>query len=307
LDPVNEVGDAVFSDMAYYSVQVSLPREFYLAATGVELGREEAGERVVYEYASGPAREFFIAASPRFISVQGTANGVKVNVVYMAESKDAGTGVLEIGEDSLRVFEELFGEYAYTELDILQAPMENAAGVEFSGIVLIEAERFKDPSHPVLKTVVAHEVAHQWWYNSVGNNAYAEPWLDEALTTYSSTLYWEAVMGSSAYAQVIADFQARYQTAAEAGATGRISQGIDFYSQPEHARTYAAIVYYQGALFFDALRSEIGDQAFFAALQNYYRDYQYQIAYPDDLLASFEKTAGRSLDRFYQEWLSLEE
>ena len=63
------------------------------------------------------------------------------------------------------------------------------------------------------------------------------------------------------------------------------------------------MVYSKGGLFFEALRQEIGDQAFFQALQAYFRDNQYRIADPDDLLNAFENAAGRQLDEFYQRWL----
>jgi aminopeptidase N len=66
---------------------------------------------------------------------------------------------------------------------------------------------------------------------------------------------------------------------------------------------YSGIVYGKGGLFFHALRQEIGDRAFFEALQQYYQARKYGIAQPADLLAAFEQAAGRELDAFYQQWL----
>jgi aminopeptidase N len=62
-------------------------------------------------------------------------------------------------------------------------------------------------------------------------------------------------------------------------------------------------VYTKAALFFHALRQEIGDEAFFEALQNYYQAEKYGIALPDDLLTAFEQASGRPLEPFYKEWL----
>jgi aminopeptidase N len=56
-------------------------------------------------------------------------------------------------------------------------------------------------------------------------------------------------------------------------------------------------------MFFDVLRQEIGEEAFFNGLQSYYQDHKYGIAHTDDLLDAFESAAGRQLDDLYQEWL----
>ena len=303
LDRVNPVGDAVYSDMATYQVQVKLPADYTLAATGVQVESQTVGETAITTYVSGPAREFALAASPRFGVVTESVDRVRVNVYYLDEAQAQGQDMLAVAVDSLKTFDHLFAAYPYAELDIVQTPLHNAGGVEFPGIVFIEAERFLDSAGPVAVTTVAHEVAHQWWYNLVGNDVIDEPWLDEALASYSSALYWESIEGSEAYNAVLADFQAGYDRSVEKGLAGQITQGMEYYGLPEHAPAYGAVVYRKGALFFDALRQEIGDQAFFTALQQYYQRRRYQIATADDLLSAFEAAAGRPLDDFYQAWL----
>jgi len=63
------------------------------------------------------------------------------------------------------------------------------------------------------------------------------------------------------------------------------------------------VVYTKGALFFHALREEIGDEAFFTGLQTYYDQYRFRTATTEDLLAVFEDAAGQELDPLFQEWL----
>jgi hypothetical protein len=306
LDPVTAVGDAVYSDMAFYSVQVTLPVDHVLAATGIELDRVVSGQDAMIRLVSGPARDFFLITSPHFVSSSEQVNGAMLNVYTMGDLPEARQFMLEVAVESLKTFNQSFGAYPYRELDIVQAPMRNAGGVEFPGIVLIEAGRSLDQRNPVLATTVAHEVAHQWWYNLVGNDVIDEPWLDEALATYSSLLYWEQVHGDPGYQAVLSDFQSLYTRAEINEVQGEINDGIDFYSMPEFGRGFGAVVYFKGALFFHALRQEIGDEAFFAALQQYYRGQRYGIASGEDLLSSFEITSGRSLTDFYREWLRVE-
>ena len=66
---------------------------------------------------------------------------------------------------------------------------------------------------------------------------------------------------------------------------------------------YGAYVYGKGPLFFDEVRKFIGDDAFFAALQEYYQTFKYQIATPDDLIQLFNKASGKDIRPLYQKWI----
>jgi aminopeptidase N len=82
-----------------------------------------------------------------------------------------------------------------------------------------------------------------------------------------------------------------------------VTEDMQYFESLGDPRVYSRVVYTKAALFFKALRDAIGDQAFFAALQAYYLDNQYQVATGADLLASFEAASGKQLDELYKEWL----
>jgi aminopeptidase N len=65
---------------------------------------------------------------------------------------------------------------------------------------------------------------------------------------------------------------------------------------------YSDIVYFKGALFFVALRDEIGDEAFFRALNSYYQTGMFSITSPEVLLRAFERSCGCDLSAFYADW-----
>ena len=183
--------------------------------------------------------------------------------------------------------------------------MRNALGVEFPGIVLIGASLYEAPEKPEFSVSIAHEVAHQWWYGVVGNDVFDEPWLDEAPTTYSSSLYYEYALGPE-YAEGLRQYwQDRYDRLLSEGGDDSITASLAHFESLNRPAVYGAVVYTKGALFFQALREEIGDEAFFKGMQDYYKEEFFEIARTDDLLAAFEQAAGRPLDDFYQEWLNL--
>jgi aminopeptidase N len=247
-------------------------------------------------------RDFFITASPNFQVLSSVVGEVTVNAAYLPGSEDGAAKALEVGKNAVQIYSELFGDYPYTELDIVQAPMRNALGVEYPGIVLIGAEGYAEPDDPAFTVTVAHEVAHQWWYNVVGNDVFLEPWLDEGLTTFSSAVYYEEAAGPQAYAEVRAYWQARYDKIANEGRNAPLSWSLDEFMQKD-PNAYGSIAYSKGALFFDALRNEVGDEAFFAALRAYYQDQLYQIATGQDLRDAFVLHAGADVEAFFDKWL----
>ncbi len=303
LNPASPVGDSVFSDMAFYAATITTTNDQVLAATGSQVDEKRAGDVTQYRYISGPVRDFFIVSSPVFKVKSQSIDGTKVNSYYLPGQEPGGTQGLDVGVKSVQVYNDQFGHYPYTELDIIDAPMRNAGGVEFPGIVLIESSRYDNPDNPVFINTVAHEVAHQWWYNLVGNDVIEEPWLDEGLTTYSAGVYYEEAYGSEGYQGIASYWQQSYDKVAQAGKDDQVTRSLTYFENSADPELYGPIVYSKGALFFYHLRKEIGDRAFFSALQAYYQQFQYKIATGDDLLKAFEEASGKQLDAFYQQWL----
>ncbi|HID86299.1 MAG TPA: M1 family peptidase, partial [Anaerolineae bacterium] len=148
---------------------------------------------------------------------------------------------------------------------------------------------------------VVHEVAHQWWYNVVGNDVIDEPWLDEALVQYSTLLYYEEVHGRARYDQVLRTWQQMVDQAVEEGRDDVVGSPMSHWAGRGDA--YGLIVYIKGPLFFHALREEMGDEAFFEALRRYYQTYKYGIAEPEGLLSIAEEVSGQELDELYRHWI----
>jgi hypothetical protein len=303
LDPVSPIGDSVYSDMALYSVSLSVPDTLVVAATGIQTERQVVNGRANLQYESGPVRDFFVVASPDFEVVSTTVGDTRLNSYYLGSNQSGGKTALEVGADSLRIYSQQFGLYPYVEMDIVDAPMRNAQGVEYPGIVLIGDQLYAEPDKPDFAITVAHEMAHQWWYNVVGNDVFDEPWLDEALATYSSSLYYEFEL-DPAYLNGLVDYwQGRYDQLVSEGKDDQVTRKLSYFEKLNNPSIYGTVVYVKGALFFRALRQRIGDEAFFDALKVYYRKYRFKIATGQDLLDEFEQTYHKQLDAFYQVWL----
>lgn len=299
--PVVGEGDAVVSETALYRVAITAPSDWHLVTTGSAVETSEGDDRVGQRtFVSGPARDFTVAAGPAYQARETTVEDVRVVHWGLPNGEVAWQDTLEVAADSLRIFDDRFGPYPYEELEVAAIPMQNAAGVEYPGLALTGAGLYTNESgREFLPIATAHEVAHMWWYAVVGNDVLADPWQDEALTTYSSLLYFQEERPAR-FEELISGYEQTVETFEEEEGEERVTRSLQEFRGRGNA--YAVIVYLKGALFFDALREQLGDETFFAALQRYYDTYKYDIAPPEALLAAFESACECELDDFYAEW-----
>lgn len=291
-------GDLVYADAALYSVTLRLPEGWTVAASGTEVRRTRpTSETEAISWTTGPARDFYLALSEDYVTSTGHYDDVRVTSYYLPDHEAAGRQALETALEALATFEHLFGPYRYREMDVVETAT-TAGGIEYPGLVVIHSGYYT-PDNPTLRMVIVHEVAHQWWYNLVGNDQVEEPWLDEALTTYSTVLFYEEV-GEENYATSYLKWtRNRYRRMVEQGLDAPVNLPVVAYSEAQ----YSAIVYAKGALFFHALREQIGRETFILALQTYYRRHLYGIATGDDLLAVVEEVSGQDVRNLYREMI----
>ena len=122
-------------------------------------------------------RDFTLAASPDFQVTSGSVDGTQINSFSSSGFEAGGEAALQVASGSLETYNQLFGAYPYAELDVVQAPMRYASGVEYPTIILINSDLYDDPQEMDFIITDAHEVAHQWWYNLVGNDVFDDPWM----------------------------------------------------------------------------------------------------------------------------------
>jgi len=292
-------GDAVFSDVALYEVQVTLPSDLVLATTGTTIETIDNHDgTTTHTIVSGPVRDFDLTASARYKSVQADVDGVQVTSYYTG-SDEGGQRALDYTVESLRIYERLIGAYPFNELDVMATPT-SAGGIEYPGLIVIANDLYEQETD-FFEWATVHETAHQWWYAMVGNDQVDEPWLDEALTQYTSLLYIEERYGAAAAERTLnVRFENVYQRLLDTGQDMAAGLPVDAYSES----LYGAVVYGKGPLFFHALRDQVGDEVFDEILRTYYDRYRYRIAYPQDFLSVAEQVSGQDVGTLYAQWIS---
>jgi hypothetical protein len=290
---VSGLGDAVVSTIALYEVRVHAPQDWLVVTSGREI---EPGF-----FVTGPMRDFMLVASPEYEVAEQEIDDLRLRMFSLPGGTARASEALQATTRAMELFEERFGAYPYNELDIVSLPLNLALGVEYPGLFSLKDTLFDSRSDQpwLLNLVAAHEAAHQWWYALVGNDVLENPWQDEALATYSSLLYQE-VYEPANYQGTLAAYQRTVDQVVAAAENPDFTRSVRaFADQPT---LYGPLVYQRGALFYMALREEIGSQAFFKALQSYYQAQQYQLADPQTLLLAFENACDCDLDDFFARW-----
>ena len=288
-------GDVTYADMSFFLVTVEAPKNLTLVGSGREINRQETGNRQTVRYEAGPVRDFYLAASPEYEVVSKEVNGVTLRFYAPDNFQRGAESALEAAAKSLEVFGKRYTSYPYSELDFVTTPTY-ALGIEYPGMIAI-TEWIVEPDNSYLEATVAHEIAHQWFYNLVGNDQLDDPWLDESLSQFATLEYFSDKYGQTGAQGFRLDLEGRWNSIGQE----EIPVGLPVrdYTDSE----YSGIVYGRGGLFFEALRDEMGSEKFDAFMKEYVKTNAWDIATPQKFQSQAELVCGCDLTDLFKDWI----
>lgn len=290
-EPSVKIGECNFSEISDYVVEINLPEQEMIASTGkfIKEKRLDGGRKLVVLEAD-KVRDFTWVSSARFESVEKKHKGVIIKSYFINEDREKGIAALDFAVRALDFFNETFGEYPYDRLNIVETYLYGGA-MEYPLLTSIGEQFYKYSDIKPLEGAVAHEIAHQWWYVVVGNNEYKEPWLDEALASYSEAMYFEKYYGEQMF---------RRKISSRAG-LARFARSIgDSMDEFKNSSEYNIVVYMKGAYALDELRTKVGEDVFVKAIKKYYDDYKFKNATTSDFLNVINDICGEDAVEFFK-------
>ncbi|HEX8623730.1 MAG TPA: M1 family metallopeptidase [Allosphingosinicella sp.] len=157
-------------------------------------------------------------------------------------------------------------------------------------------QRLEDPEEDWL---IAHELAHQYWGNLVTCESWADFWLNEGITTFMVAAWKEHRWGRAAYDREMELARTRVERVRKGGLDVPLTYGGEYPSLGARR----AITYSKGALFMDALRRELGEEAFWAGLKRYTRQFAGKTATSRDFQRVYRAASGRDLTALFEQWV----
>jgi hypothetical protein len=206
------------------------------------------------------ARNFAWSVSDQYQIARSTVGEVEVLSYTFAFHEGAGQAALDATAKALALYNEIYGPYPHSLLSLVEADFLD--GMEYDGLYFLSNgfyNLYQGQPGEYLVAIAAHETAHQWFYALVGSDQALEPWLDEALCTYSERLFYER------YYPEALDWWWNYRVNYY-NPQGAVNGSI---YNPGGYRAYRDAVYLNGAVFLEELRGQVGDTAFFAFLKDY--------------------------------------
>lgn len=256
VNPPGAVGEHFAYESADFEVTIDLVNEPSLTTIAAPApgAHDEAG----WHFTLNNARRFVWSASNQYETLTSNQNDVAISVYFFDEHRDAAEASLIIAQQALETYEEFYGPYPYVSLTIVEALF--ADGMESDGMFFLDQYYFLTYDYSprnYLTILTAHEIAHNWWFGLVGNDAANEPWLDEAFATYSELLFYENIYPG----HVDWWWQFRVNDHVPSGPVD-----LSIY-ETGNFREYVNAVYLRGAQFLHELRNVMGDEAFFAFIR----------------------------------------
>lgn len=297
---VTELGDPVHAEVALFDLTVNVPAGLTVIGSGHVLEqKQDAAGAAIWHLVGGPLRDFALVIGGSYTTVSCQVRDVNVSFAYY-DVTDATlpAQVANRACNALEIYERLIGSYPYTELRIIQAPI-NASGLEYPGAILLGPRAFARGSE-WLELVVAHETAHQWWYGLVGNDQVHQAWIDEGLASYSSILYFREQYGSEYAERVMKDYyRDPYTSTSLALQQMPANLSVTAYSES----TYSPVVYIRSTNFFYELHQTFGERDFLQLLTQLQSHYSYEILREEDLLQMAQQFDPEQAVALYDYWI----
>jgi aminopeptidase N len=229
------------------------------------------------------------------VTHMGAADGVPISAWVFPEDAPLAARKLARSALVLERFSDLVAPFPFEKLAHVQSSTAWGA-TEYASAVFYSETHFQGEG--VSDGVVAHELAHQWWGDSVTPADWDDLWLSEGFATYFHGLFLEGLEGKDALREHMARAASTVKEASAKGPKAVVDPAV-----ADPSAKLSAFTYQKGAWVLHMLRRTLGDETFFRALRRYYATHAGATATTEDLRHALEAASGRDLAPFFRQWL----
>ena len=288
-------------DKATYTLSITVPEPYDVVANGrralVAFADGAAGQPSTTTFVwenEEPTASYLVTfhAADLDVTTSEGPHGITLIEAFPPDFAGPQARNFALVPEMLEIFSELFGPYPFAAYgSTVFADTSFDAALETQGLASYDLSA-------VTERTVAHELAHQWFGDSVSLERWQDMWLNEGFARYAETLWAEHAHGAEAAEESIRRQAASLATASR----GPNGMGV-LIGDPGPDHIFSEVVYAGGALLLHELRQRIGDDDFFRLLQEWAARHRHGHATSDDFIALAEEISGENLAAFFAEWL----
>lgn len=291
-------------EKATSEVRATVPAGFRAVSNGVLIEEAKNGNKNIWHWKMDRPHSIYLItlAVARFAEVVEDWDGIPI--VYYCEKGREADAKRGFGKTAaaMKIFSEKTGvryPYArYAQVAVAEYPggMEHTTATTQTDACLIDKQAFADHD---LDTLIAHELAHQWFGDLVTCAEWPHAWLNEGFATYSEVVFLEADRGHDEALYELLQNRRVY-----------LDEDSGRYRRPIVCRTYTdpwtifdRHLYEKGCWVLRMLHLELGDKLFWKGVGHWLEKHKDGIAETQDLVAAFEDATGRNLQSFFDQWV----
>ncbi|MET7806077.1 M1 family metallopeptidase [Micromonospora chersina] len=225
----------------------------------------------------------------KFVVTESTTpSGIPVYVAIDPRQVAGSTAAVAQIPKMIDFFSSTFGPYPFASTGAI---IDRAPDVGYA----LETQTKPIFSSAASVGTMAHELAHQWYGDSVSPQRWSDIWLNEGFATYAQWMYTEYNGGASV--------NQTFNSGSNYGRAASSSFWQIVLADPGPEDMFSSIPYNRGAMTLHALRGKVGDETFFRILRQWAAGHRYSHAATADFIALCERESGQNLDAFFDVWL----
>jgi hypothetical protein len=299
-----------FADFGTYDVKVTLPKDYIIGATGVQVSDNDNGNGTkTVAFHAEDVHDFAWTADPNFKVVEnqfdGSVGPVKVRLLTYDSHHGSWQPYIDCVLQSMKRFDDWYGPYPYAQLTVVDPPhgAGEAGGMEYPTFITGDSGWFIPKGIHLIDLVTEHEFGHQYWYGMVATNEFENGWLDEGINSYTEVKVLDNFYGENASVINLLGAQAGERELQRLGYLG--SPDIDSLSRASYTNmsvgSYGDITYGKTASMLISLETIVGEETLKNALHTYFMKYRFKHPTQEDFMRTVSEVAGQDLSWYWNQ------